>query len=347
MIIFDWDDTILPSSYVDREEVDNIRDMPQEQQNLFREIETCADKCLETAAKYGEVSCKSLGLSSAVSVAHLLIPHVCAFVQVVIITNSDEGWVNYSAERYLPNLIPVLKNYRIISARTRYEKFYPNQPLCWKAAAFAHEVNEHFRSLEEAHHMLNRECAVAKTGLRYDTVPDMEAASTDDSSLEDTSISSTEVDSPGAWSSEHISTTPVKPAHQQPPTTVTATPAVRREIISFGDSIEERTAVKIVSDQLDALPKSVKFLGNPSPLQIIGQLTMLTHHMSFVCQNVDNLDLEISLKQAEKCAQGYLVRNEVNTVEQVKPTIFQRILRASSSASAQFDSRCGEAEMEP
>ena len=347
MIIFDWDDTILPSSYVDSEQVDNIRDMPQEQQNLFREIETCADKCLATAAKYGEVSCR-VGPIIYLCRAHshgLLLS--CAFVQVVIITNSDEGWVNYSAERYLPNLIPVLKNYRIISARTRYEKFYPNQPLCWKAAAFAHEVNEHFCSLEEAHDMLNRECAAAKTGSRYDTVPDMEAASTDDSSLEDTSISSTEVDSPGAWSSEHISTTPVKPAHQQPPTTVTATPAVRREIISFGDSIEERTAVKIVSDQLDALPKSVKFLGNPSPLQIIGQLTMLTHHMSFVCQNADNLDLEISLKQAEKCAQGYLVRNEVNAVEQAKPTIFQRILRASSSASAQFDSSCGDAEMEP
>ena len=58
MIIFDWDDTILPSSYVDSEQVDNIRDMPQEQQNLFREIETCADKCLATAAKYGEVSCR-------------------------------------------------------------------------------------------------------------------------------------------------------------------------------------------------------------------------------------------------------------------------------------------------
>ena len=345
MIIFDWDDTILPSSYVDREQVDNIRDMPQEQQNLFREIETCADKCLATAAKYGEVSFSSCNYQSHSRA--LSRPRVCAFVQVVIITNSDEGWVNYSAERYLPNLIPVLKNYRIISARTRYEKFYPNQPLCWKAAAFAHEVNEHFCSLEEAHHMLNRECAVARSGSRYDTVPDMEAASTDDSSLEDTSISSSEVDSPGAWSSEHISTTPVKPAHQQPPTTVTATPAVRREIISFGDSIEERTAVKIVSDQLDALPKSVKFLGNPSPLQIIGQLTMLTHHMSFVCQNVDTLDLEISLKQAEKCAKGYLVRNEVNIVEQVKPTIFQRILRASSSASAQFDSSCGEVEMEP
>ena len=42
----------------------------------------------------------------------------------------------------MPNLVPVIAKYRIVSARTRYERFYPNQPLCWKAAAFAHEVNE-------------------------------------------------------------------------------------------------------------------------------------------------------------------------------------------------------------
>ena len=62
--------------------------------------------------------------------------------QVIVITNSDEGWVKFSAERFVPYLVPVMENYRVVSARTRYEKFYPGQPLCWKAAAFAHEVNE-------------------------------------------------------------------------------------------------------------------------------------------------------------------------------------------------------------
>lgn len=313
MLIFDWDDTILPSSFVDKSQADNLNELPQQYRGIFREIEICTEKCLAAAAKHGEV---------------------------IIITNSDEGWVKYSAERYLPNLIPVLKNYRIISARTRYEKFYPNQPLCWKAAAFAHEVNEHFCALEEAHDLLDRECS------HGDSVPDMELASTDDSSLEDNSISSAEADSPGgafdppskvSSSAQAVSSTP---------------PTFRREIISFGDSIEERTAVKIVSDQLDALPKSVKFLNNPTPTQIIGQLTMLTHHMKFVCEHAEDLDMEISLKQAEKCAQGYLARKGMTPASKqqrgapgaTSPSILQRIL--GSSVSQQYDPPASSGDMD-
>jgi len=254
--------------------------------------------------------------------------------QVIIITNSDEGWVKYSAERYLPNLIPILQSYRIISARTRYEKFYPNQPLCWKAAAFAHEVNEHFCLLEEAHSLLDRECrhagltkgsnnnilhqAVSDSSSLDDSIPDMDLASTDESSLEDEdhSIESTSESLPhgsssSSWKAPKSSSATITPPRRG--VIVGGAPSVapsriRREVISFGDSIEERTAVKIVSDQLDALPKSVKFIHSPTPIQIIGQLTLLTHHMKFVCDHVEELDLEITVRQAEKCASGYLAK---------------------------------------
>lgn len=299
MLIFDWDDTILPSSFLDKAQAENIDELPQQFHDLFREIETCAEKCLSAATKHGEV---------------------------IIITNSDEGWVKYSAERWLPNLIPILKTYRIVSARTRYERFYPNQPLCWKAAAFAHEVNEHFCLLEEAHDLLDRESGAA-SGSKYDSLPDMDLASTDDSSLEDSSLSSAEVDSPGdggcGWTEKQrvgaFASAELVDSHP---------PSYRREIISFGDSIEERTAVKIVSDQLDAMPKSVKFLRDPTPTQIIGQLTMVTHHMTYVCEHAEGLDLEISQKQADMCAQGYLARHGLN-VEGLKsgsPSFLQRIL---------------------
>jgi hypothetical protein len=68
----------------------------------------------------------------------------------------------------------------------------------------------------------------------------------------------------------------------------------KREIISFGDSMEERTAVRIVSGQLSAVPKSIMFISSPSPLQLIGQLNMVTLHMKFVCEHESSLDLEIS-----------------------------------------------------
>lgn len=56
IIIFDWDDTILPSSFVDRVKADNLQELPQQYHNLFREIEQCTEKCLAAAAKHGEVS---------------------------------------------------------------------------------------------------------------------------------------------------------------------------------------------------------------------------------------------------------------------------------------------------
>jgi len=226
VIIVDWDDTILPSTFVDRYKIESSKELPLHFQNLLNELSRCADKFLYEASKYGEV---------------------------IIITNSDEGWVKYSAEKYCPSLLPVVAKYRVISARTRYEKFYPGQPLCWKAAAFAHEVNEIYEKLKD------------------------DSSSCD--SLEVTAVSC-------ASTLESLDE--------------------EKQIISFGDSSEERTAVNIVSGQLDAIPKSVMFMNSPSPAQIIGQLHMLTHHMDYVCDGKSSLDLQISAEQADRFAETYL-----------------------------------------
>ena len=164
----------------------------------------------------------------------------------------------------------MIEKYRIVSARTRYERFYPNQPLCWKAAAFAHEVNELYET--EA----NSSCeSMALSDVSSDSSSDGENEESDSSR--------------------------------------------RRQIISFGDSMEERTAVRIVSGQLSALPKSVMFISSPSPLQLIGQLQMLTRHMKYVCEHSSSLDLEISPHQAQRCAENYmgsksLTRGDLETV---------------------------------
>jgi len=123
VIIFDWDDTICPSTFVAKVNVATSKDLPQHFQIIFDELCKCAEKLLTEASKHGEV---------------------------VIITNAMEGWVEYSAERFVPKLLPVLKGIKIISARSRYEEFFPKKSLCWKAAAFAHEVNEIFNITEES-----------------------------------------------------------------------------------------------------------------------------------------------------------------------------------------------------
>lgn len=290
VIIFDWDDTICPSTFVDQFKVDTFSDLPPHYQNLFNEIGRCAERCLAAAAKHGEV---------------------------IIITNSDEGWVDYSAERYVPNLLPILPHYRVVSARTRYERFYPGQPLCWKAAAFAHEVNEIYADEDEnsnhssissksnSHHPIN---------TSYEEEPDLVNTSCEsmdtmmDDSFEEQAQQSKSKRGPFCGIMMKRQSASSNANEDVPPSRSKSSSC--REIISFGDSMEERTAVKIVSGQLESMSKSVMFLTSPTPLQLIGQLTMLTGHMKFVCHHETTLDLEISPQQAQKCAESVLARNK-------------------------------------
>jgi hypothetical protein len=98
----------------------------------------------------------------------------------------------------------------------------------------------------------------------------------------------------------------------------------QREIISFGDSNEERTAVKIVSGQLDARYKSVKFLPGPTLLQVIGQLYMLTNHMQFVFDSTKPLDMHITQQQADQCAETYLRDYNIHYDESIVPNYIPR-----------------------
>jgi len=53
--------------------------------------------------------------------------------RVYIVTNAAEGWVELSANRFLPKVYQELKkDVTIISARARYEKLYPRNYQKWK-----------------------------------------------------------------------------------------------------------------------------------------------------------------------------------------------------------------------
>lgn len=57
--------------------------------------------------------------------------------QVLIITNAAEGWVELSAQRFMPKTAKVLrKDIEIISARTKFEKLFPREYQEWKTRAF-------------------------------------------------------------------------------------------------------------------------------------------------------------------------------------------------------------------
>lgn len=268
VLIFDWDDTICPSTFVDNYQIEHINELPLDVQDLFHELAHCAERCLKEAERYGEV---------------------------IIITNSDEGWVKYSAERFVPRLLPVIENYKVISARTRYERFYPQSSLCWKAAAFAHEVNELFE--------IHGAYSDSSSDKSYD-------------SLALTDVSSASDDSLNPSNSAGFSLRPS-----------------RREIVSFGDGMEERTAVRIVAEQLTSVPKSVMFLQSPTPVQIIGQLLMLTNHMKYVCHHETSLDLEISRDQAEGCATRYFKRHNIRVADDLVVQVDDDLMGSSGVAT--------------
>lgn len=62
--------------------------------------------------------------------------------RVYIITNAAQGWVEYSCQKFMPQITPILSKITIISARAKYESRFPNDVPKWKLYAFLETENE-------------------------------------------------------------------------------------------------------------------------------------------------------------------------------------------------------------
>lgn len=107
VIIFDWDDTLLCTSFLNLRNQESMLS-PTIERNL-RDIEAASKKLLELAKRMG---------------------------QTFIITNAMSGWVEYSAAKWAPNLLDTLQRVRVISARTKFEPEFPGEVSKWKESAF-------------------------------------------------------------------------------------------------------------------------------------------------------------------------------------------------------------------
>jgi hypothetical protein len=128
VVIFDWDDTLLPSSWLS---IKGLR------------LDDMSDFSVEVAFHLDsleEIACKVLG--KALEVA-----------DVIIITNAETGWVELSSQRFMPRVSEYLKRVKVVSARTTYEYLFPESPLDWKLQAFSHEIE---RKLTTAAHSQKR-----------------------------------------------------------------------------------------------------------------------------------------------------------------------------------------------
>jgi hypothetical protein len=60
---------------------------------------------------------------------------------VHVITNAETGWVQLSAAKFLPGVVPWLEKVNVISARSTYEGMFPDSPLKWKFYAFQERLS--------------------------------------------------------------------------------------------------------------------------------------------------------------------------------------------------------------
>ena len=111
MIIFDWDDTLLCTSFLTPNGVfDDEMELSEKDMLKIAKLEFSALRILTSATEKGDT---------------------------FIITNAAPGWVEYSSKRFYPSVYKILNKVKIISARGDYEKHFPGDSRMWKIQAFS------------------------------------------------------------------------------------------------------------------------------------------------------------------------------------------------------------------
>jgi hypothetical protein len=116
-VIFDWDDTLLASSFLSGKgyRLDGITERLPEVDSQLKDLEQSVCAVLSAALSCGNVT---------------------------IITNAETGWVQLSAKKFIPGVVPLLDKLKVVSARSTYEPSYPDAPLQWKMCAFQEQLRE-------------------------------------------------------------------------------------------------------------------------------------------------------------------------------------------------------------
>ena len=110
LIIFDWDDTLLCTSFLSNYNFD-IEEVLKNNNNyeLLYKLEKKIFEILSLSIQKGET---------------------------YIITNAEKGWVEYTSKIFFPSLMMLLKHIKIISAREENKNTFPNDIRMWKINSF-------------------------------------------------------------------------------------------------------------------------------------------------------------------------------------------------------------------
>jgi len=117
LLIFDWDDTVLPSTWI-RENglrLDEESEPTVEQRASLDAVAEAAAATLRLAKRHG---------------------------QTVLVTNAERGWIELSCKKFMPSLLTTLEGIKLVSARSTYEERGVTSPFEWKFLAFEVEISE-------------------------------------------------------------------------------------------------------------------------------------------------------------------------------------------------------------
>lgn len=104
VIIFDWDDTLLCSSALHC-------CLPSQ----FMELEELVESVLQLSMSLG---------------------------RTIIVTNAMESWIQETARRFLPRLVPLLERLPIVYARNNWERLWPGDTFAWKRECFREVLHD-------------------------------------------------------------------------------------------------------------------------------------------------------------------------------------------------------------
>lgn len=118
VIFLDWDDTLLCSSVLSNQGIKLDSDLDSVE--LISQLEELSD--------------------SVIGVLNVAMSHGIVY----IVTNGETGWVQLSAQKFLPNVVPFLDKLRVLSARSTFEPLYPDSPMKWKYHAFQKSLDHEY-----------------------------------------------------------------------------------------------------------------------------------------------------------------------------------------------------------
>mmetsp|Transcript_15133 Transcript_15133/g.32632 ORF Transcript_15133/g.32632 Transcript_15133/m.32632 type:complete len:454 (-) Transcript_15133:462-1823(-) len=119
LIIFDWDDTLCPTSLCIEE--------------LGVDLQQAAEGRMKA-----DLDILAHNAQLALEEAQLVSKHVA------IVTNAGEGWVQNSCQGWMPSLRETLSDVEVVSARSRWEPLGVSCPFGWKQREFERIINTTF-----------------------------------------------------------------------------------------------------------------------------------------------------------------------------------------------------------